>query len=240
MKRKALIIGCDDTASGPLSGPSKDISNICEYLKDYAGGCWTDSEIDYLLNPTKYQVEISIQNMSGADYTFVAFSGHGCVSTEDLLQYFELKDGDISINNLVTDAPRQLIISDACRGFFSFVKAREAVTEMFSIGGVLPSVERTRATFDAAVMAAERGISVCYSSSPDESSADSEDGGAYISSLLTVAKNWFKRCLSPGSVLTIEHAHQLACVEIKRYLTIQKPCMQPEKRRTYFPFAVRA
>lgn len=58
--------------------------------------------------------------MTNSDYSFVVFSGHGWINTdEDNTQYLEVADGDISINVLITDADRQTILIDSCRGFLS-------------------------------------------------------------------------------------------------------------------------
>jgi hypothetical protein len=59
MTRKALIIYCDNTQSGELSGPSHDFENYQNYLKSHLGGEFHQSLIslvflDYCLR--KHQV----------------------------------------------------------------------------------------------------------------------------------------------------------------------------------------
>lgn len=238
MIRKALIIGCDNTASGSLKGPSHDLKKMRDYLASCAGGYWFDSEIKTLLNPTKLQIREAISRMKGADYTLVVFSGHGGIAKETGFQYVEVLDGDLQIHDLFTSAARQLLILDACRSLFSICEVREAVTEMFSEGGRLPSPQKCRLLFEDSVRKADAGLTICYSSSREEASADTPQGGAYLLSLITCARRWFHG-VYPPRVLTIKEAHQMACVEISNYLTIQNPCMNFEKRRIHFPFAVK-
>lgn len=239
MKRKALIIFCDNTESGFLSGPSVDNTNLRNYLTSYCGGDWYDKEIESLHNPTIQKVRNAINLMTNTDYSFVVFSGHGWINTdEDNTQYLEVADGDISINELITDADRQTILIDACRGFLSplmesFEKGLSGAVRTYS------STTSTRTLFNSLVLKAEEGISVMYSASENESSVDSKKGGAYIYSVIAVCRNWFINNKT-ANYLTIKNAHDLAIPFMKtKFITKQKPVMTTEKRMRYFPFAVK-
>jgi len=239
MIRRALIIYCDNTYSGKLPGPIKDEENYTKFLTSYLGGEWYAGEIRSLNNPTKLRIEETIQKfLNGADYTFIIFSGHGCINQLDNnLQYFEVADGNISIRKLITDAKRQTIIADSCRGFEKFISEEmtKAIleTKMFSTG------LSTRNLFNSEVLSAEAGLSILYSSSEDQSAIDSENGGVYLLSLLAIAKEWGNRYSNEFSIdlktvhnLTIEYLNQ-------NFNTIQVPVIEPEKRTKYFPFAVK-
>jgi hypothetical protein len=56
MIRRAMIIYCDDTASGELYGPSQDNINYCNFLQNNLGGKWSRNEILSLQNPTSKEV----------------------------------------------------------------------------------------------------------------------------------------------------------------------------------------
>ncbi len=239
MNRKALIIYCDDTESGFLNGPSIDNTNLRNYLTSYCGGNWYENEIKSLNNPTIQQVRNAINLMKNADYSFVVFSGHGWINTdEDNTQYLEVANGDIAINELITDAERQTILIDSCRGFLrplmeSFEKGLSGAVRTYS------STTSTRTLFNTLVLKAEEGISVMYSASENQSSVDSPKGGAYIYSVIAVCRNWFVNNKT-SNYLTIKNAHDLAIPFMKsKFITKQKPVMSTDKRMRYFPFAVK-
>ena len=66
------------------------------------------------------------------------------------------------------------------------------------------------------------------------------DLGAYLLALLKVAENWRDTNFSDIS-LSIKEAHLLAIDYLEENFeeTIQTPKILPEKRRSYFPFAVK-
>lgn len=240
MKRRALIIYCDDTSSGELTGPPFDNGHYRSFLTNNLGGRWDDKEILSLRNPKSALITKAVKEfMYGADYTFTIFTGHGFINTDDNnRQYLEVGDGDISISSLKTTAKRQTIIIDACRGFYSptqdILKGFSEVFEHFT--GDLYS---TRNIFDKAVMRAEEGLTILYAASRNQTALDTDDGAAYLLSLLHTAENWEKTD-KKTNIIDLKVTHDYA----KKYLsnnfdTIQIPTMNKEKRIYYFPFAVK-
>lgn len=239
MIRRALIIYCDNTLSGKLPGPIKDEENYTEFLTSYLGGEWYTGEIRSLNNPPKLKIEEAIQKfLNGADYTFIIFSGHGCINQLDNnAQYFEVSDGDISIRKLITDAKRQTIIVDSCRKLEKFIS--EEMTKSILETKIFSAGASTRNIFNKEVLSAEAGLSILYSSSEDQSAKDSEDGGIYLLSLLAIAKEWGNRYSNEFSI-DLKTAHNLAAEYLNQHFnTIQVPVMESEKRTKYFPFAVK-
>lgn len=236
IKRKALIIYCTDTSSGELSGPTADNCAIRSYLKSDTGGKWYDDEIISLHNPNVEEVKYTIKTgFVGVDYSFVVFSGHGCIFKDNNLQYIEVIDGDIALSNLITAAPRQTLVIDACRGYFSG-PLTERMIKSFS---VQTSSSDIRRTFNKAVMEAEKGLSILYSASEDESSVDTSKGGAYIYSLVHVCKKWGSNPDNGNYLLDVREAHIRASKYMKNnFITLQNPEMNMEKRCRYFPIAV--
>ena len=240
MKRKALIIYCTNTRSGSLNGPIRDNKNIRDYLKSDVGGQWCDSEIISLPNPRKRDIEQVILNeFYGIDYSFVVFTGHGCINSRNGFQYIEVIDGDMSIKKLITKCPRQTIIVDACRGYECI---NDSISKSFSnLYEYFSGRPNTRKIFDAAVMQAEEGITVLYSADQDQSSLDDPDkGGAYIYSLLSVCKEWEQKQTGTVIYYSIRDAHEDACGYLQEnFITNQNPVMNSEKRRRYYPIAVK-
>ena len=239
MKRKALIIYCNDTPSGELRGPYQDAVNLRTFLMSMLGGEWYESEIGFLKNPTSALVRQAVRTyLSGADYTFVVFSGHGFINTdENNRQYIELADDSIPIGSLISKAPRQTMIIDACRGYYSPTRASLSVFE--GIGDIHHFEEAsTRQIFDNAVLKAEKGLTIMYAASRNESALDTNKGGAYLFSLIAYANRWEKTNrkfrvlpLNTANTRATELMHQT-------FETIQNPVINAEKRINHFPFAV--
>ena len=240
MKRRALIVYCGED----LKGPPKDCDNFFDFLSRPIGGAWETSEILPLSNPTKKQLISEGQAFinDGMDYTFVVFTGHGFINKDDnYKQYIGLKDGWVSADLLVSNAPRQTLIMDACREHISLRGIlKEASTpsqEQFSEGfGVL-----CRELYDDAIAKAPKGLSVLYAAGDNETALDTPAGAAYLLSLLDSAYIWEKTNKS-DNILSLKNAHQASILILRnRYgeRTTQNPCMNAEKRNLYFPFAVK-
>lgn len=239
MRRKALIIYCSNTASGDLNGPIQDNLNFRTFLTSPLGGSWYPDEIISLENPTSVQVSSAITlSMINSDYTFVIFTGHGYIDTNNHHQYIELRDKNISIQQLITDAPRQTMIIDACRGYHTPGEEDiyKALSEAYSN---FQGVNDTRKLFNDAVLNADEGLTILYAASENQTALDTNNGAAYLLSLLRVSRDW-ERFDNNTYVLAINYAHELAKTYISRnFPTIQKPTMIEEKRNVHFPFAVK-
>lgn len=242
MRRKALLIICNNTSSGFLSGPSADATNMVNHLTSPIGGQWyLNGEIEILNNPTLYQARYTIHNyLRHSDYSLFVFSGHGYINTDDRnLQYMELANGDLSIEEVITDVPRQSIIIDACRGFESPIADEMQKSFSQRDESLSGDIFSTRQLFEQCVLSCAKGFSICYSASEDESATDSQKGGAYLFSLLRICELWSNQD-SLNQQLPLQQAHSYAINYMrKNFLTRQNPIMKKERRKRYFPLAVK-
>lgn len=243
MTRRALIIYCDNTPSAPLDGPLTDRNNFIKFLTSPLGGSWERDEILPLRNPTIAKVRSAVKkHLNGADYTFTIFTGHGEVKQTSInnIQYLELSDGDISVLELRSTAPKQTIIVDACRGYskdtdIEFVKAMEHLEESGFAGR-----ESTRNIFDTGLNQCENGLVVMYAASEDETALDTPNGAAYLLSLLVRAEEWAENDRE-HSILPLNVIHEWAKEFVSQnFETIQIPEIKGQKRRFFFPFAVKS
>jgi hypothetical protein len=121
MKRKALIIYCDNTPpSKKLDGPPKDNNNYRRFLTSNYGGAWEPGEIESIQNPTINEVAEVINHMNGMDYTLTIFTGHGDMQKDNWgswQQYCQVLDGEITVHNLKSDSKKKTVIIDACRKY---------------------------------------------------------------------------------------------------------------------------
>lgn len=232
MIRRALIIYCNDTESGELDGPPHDNQNFFDYLTSSLGGNWYNEEICSLQNLSSVQVANAINRfLNGADYTFIIFTGHGFINLDERRrQYVELLNGDVPILNLKTTAKRQTLIVDACRGFFS--PARELTKAFGDVLEHFTGKPNTRKIFDNAVLKADEGLTVLYAASRNQTALDTEEGTAYLLSLLEVAENWGDTN-KKYNVLPINVAHERAKIYLNEtFNTIQVPSQKAEDRKS--------
>jgi hypothetical protein len=239
MIRRALIIYCDNTRSGKLSGPVRDNANFREFLTQNIGGDWSSEEIESLRNPTSVSVRNIINTfLSGADYTFIVFTGHGGINSFDEKQYIELMDSSVPLQQLKTTAKRQTIIIDACRGYYTegLEDLRESKILTFSIGGILKS---TRAIFDDGILRSNEGLTILFAASENQTALDTNKGAAYLLSLLNAAYGW-ENTDKKYNILGLDVVHEMATDYMNNnFDTIQEPSLNEEKRKRYYPFAVK-
>jgi len=240
MNRKALIIYMTDSPSGTLVGPASDNANFHRFLTSRLGGDWYDNEIISLNNPSCQNVKNVIATFADTDYSFIVFSGHGEFEEEEHLQYIELKDTEMSIMSLITDAPRQTIIIDACRGYFSKAQRllEKSMRNFSSTESFAPNIS-TRKLFENYIDKAEKGVTVMYATNENQSALDTDKGAAYITSLINAAKAWGQD-VNDQNMLSVKAAHELSIKYMRaHFVTTQTPVMNGEKRLRYYPFAVK-
>lgn len=245
MKRKALIIYCPNTESGPLSGTEVDMQNMVAFLKSYEGGCWDETnEILILPNPTKEDIIKYIsREFNDVYYSLVVFSGHGYVSKardveEQWLEIAKNADGVkcISENDLDTKCSKQTRIINACRGIVC-----KPITERFFSTVTLNENVFTRSSrmlYNIAVFFAKNGINTIYSSSVGECSYCSENGSYFINDLLLGCS---KFRFYDRIICTSEAIRRIGPIEVlcKNGIAVQTPQCVISNGGSAFPIAIR-
>ncbi len=240
MNRRALIIYCDDTSSEKLKGPIADNRNLIRHLRSNLGGDWHNHEIHSLQNPTKAQVQSEIRShLNEADYSFIVYSGHGGTNTITNKIDLELQDGDITLNSLVlTSVDRQTIILDACRTHYT-PSERKAFMNVYDGLESFSEELSTRSLFESLVLDCEKGVTVLCAAGDNEAAADNLNGAPYLSSLIKVCSDW-KNVNQIDNKLSLKSAHEKAIIYMReKYITTQNPEILAEKRKKYYPFAVK-
>ena len=79
MNRRALLINAGRACPGEIiDGCRSDVLQLKAWLESLAGGAWDEApEICAMHNATLETLEIGVRWMNGADFAFLAFSGHG-------------------------------------------------------------------------------------------------------------------------------------------------------------------
>lgn len=185
MTRKALLIG----NSNGLSGVKIDLANWQNFLKSNTGGCWYDSEIEILMNPSKIELLQKVNELKRQrpDFAIVVFSGHGTYDRSTILE-INAKEEQIYDTDLYNIGSRQISVFDCCRAVTSL---NEGV-ELFAYGGRLLNSNQynyVRKEYEKRIMQTPPQHIVLYSCSIGETSLDTEYGGLYTKNLLNSARD---------------------------------------------------
>ncbi len=198
MKRHALLIGYtgwDLKNQTQLPGVPVDIQNYKEFLTSIKGGAWYDHEItivyDKDLNTVKRELlKIKIEDN---DLVYIAYSGHGCYSTDKQCRMLEISKNEVIYENELSNlAKRQILIFDCCSGKYS-----ETITESVERKNYAARLEKT-STYEI-ILARQRYEKLCqqcqeqtlrfYAAKIGDYAHDSDDGGIYTKALLKTLRN---------------------------------------------------
>ncbi len=189
MTRKAIIIGAP---GNNLNGVKFDVENYTTFLMSPSGGAWARYEIMDMINPTKKDLLKRIADIEDIDYVLVIFSGHGAWEKGTDRQIIKINDTQkMYLDDLITSAPKQLFIVDACRSLVEGLSG-------FDNGGVFMnfpsnlSIKDARQAFDNHLRKCKDGVMICTSCEIKKTSADGDDGSFFSNSLLKRAKEWTK------------------------------------------------
>jgi hypothetical protein len=247
LTRRALII----TNPGELEaenyceGVNKDAKLYKSFMLSGVGGAWRADEINMLKRPSQKEVLEAVNGMKRADYSVVAFCGHGYHSAAEDSTILELKAGvELDSMDLRQGATKRTIILDCCREVHKPMALDEALKKALAKAERVVDPTKARSYFDKDISECTKGLAVLYGCSISERAGDdAQRGGFYSYSLLSGADAWARDNKTDTTqyydALSVISAHDRASVRVKRLSggtqtpTIQKPMSGP-----YFPLAV--
>lgn len=240
MLRKALIIGSPDNN---IPGVYADMENYRAFLKSFSGGAWYDNEIVTLESPTKAQIDMQLNALKTADYSFLVFAGHGGYSPSKRATLLEINPNtQLDENELKIGAPKRTVILDSCRVLIrETVNFAEAVLRSSYAMDSYRDPASTRRFFEKSIDACPPGIAVMYGCSIGETAGDIKGvGGRYSSTLLEVVTDWGSGHGQQNTVLSVSDAHELAAsIVSKRSGNSQNPIGEFPRSMPRFPLGVR-
>lgn len=245
MKRLAILIGSGESKYGHLPGVEADLARFTDFFQSPFGGAWEPSELIVLRNPSRQKVSSTLVTSSaGTDYSIVVFSGHGGHDKRSGTSVVVNDDDEISVTQLASKAPRQLVLIDACRTITSLDEGRSIrLSAMRKAARSATYVRSCRALYDQAVLAAEEGRSTVYSCSVNQAAGESAAGGHFSRALLEHCKGWGEDvplyATSASEILDLPTAFAPVATFVANTYYPQKPDIENGRRRRSFPLAVR-
>ncbi|WP_257309748.1 caspase family protein [Geothrix fuzhouensis] len=247
MTRKALIIANpgEAGASNYCEGVARDVENYSSFLKSPIGGLWYDSEISILDRPTAMRLQTTLSVIGNVDYLFLVFSGHGWYSEKTKSTIVSLRNGeDFDSSELKLPSIRQTIVLDCCRESYDERPVAKSLIEKAARRMPQLHPERCRKAFDKGIVECPKELLVLYGCSIGERSGDdSQQGGAYSSSLIDSVQSWYEQkdidTDKYYASLDIPDAHQAAVgLVTKKRGGRQNPMISKPRSGPYFPIGI--
>lgn len=236
-RRQALIIGCHETkGEKPLAGAKADIDLYSRYLKSNVGGAWEDGEVAVLANPTRDQIRRKLGEFRGIDYFFFSFSGHGGHDPQKNTSYICCGDGlELAVNELfLLNCDKQQLVLDSCRTVIPMQRVLEESVASALLAKSDFGREDARKLFDEYLGTCEAGREAMYACSVGQSAGDNPDGGVFSKAVIQAAEESNEKIAPMDRVFEATKSKLAQLREVG-----QTPTMTINRRRRYFPFAVR-
>lgn len=246
MNRRAILIDAGGTPGekGYLPGPAADVRSLRLFLLSNPGGAWDDKEIVVLRNPSKVDVQRELVQARSSDYCFVSASGHGRHVQGrgiDETRFCCNQNEEIAAHQLNCGSQRSTVFLDCCRHVtrtedISIFESRAKSIKKYAADR---SAYLYRATFDAALGAAETGCCYLYSCDLHQAAQETQNGGYFTQACVDAAVEWHENYQQgKPRILDLWDVHSLASQIVKRREPQQDPKYQLGRRLRHFPFAV--
>lgn len=247
VSRRALIIGNNTGHEAPtfLHGVNVDLDNYRNYLQSDIGGSWLPGEIRILQNKSRAEILAAVRQCQ-ADYTFVVFTGHGYVWSNDNSTYACVSDNNVCEHELDTRCYRRTLIMDCCREITTLSEGRHFnavgdVSYFDKSEGIGRRISNSRIKFNNALTQSRMGHFTGYACEVDELSGDNPNsGGLFSSALIRAGLRFGSVDNSRGDWLPILPALRMAAKELTSDFSTQNPSYStniPDHFLTH-PFAV--
>lgn len=237
MKKKAIIIANQVLL---LTGISKDIDHIQNFLKGISGGAWNPDEIEVNINPSLSSLKLSlaIDRMTGYDYIMVFFTGHGGHKRNQTYVQINNDKQLIAQSELENLCKKQINIYDCCRSEIEEQKEvrKSVILDSFDFSGSLRLNRiEARRLYENQIQRAKPQQLILYSCSLNEYSQDESYGALYLTNLLKDA-NRFDNCQYYGKKFKVAlESHQNAVIRVKSDNTDRQNPQNPDYKATKFP-----
>lgn len=245
LRRRAWIIGSPGEVANMnfLPGVARDLNSYPQYLLSDEGGAWRPDEIIVCQCPSVATLQWQLACDEHIDFSMMVFTGHGYADMNGETFLCVNEQESVPILALATNAPRQLVVVDACRTFLDVGIPRRQIAVGGDFGAEPGPLYRAscRALYDQAVAMADPGLSVVFSSDIGEASTDTRRGGLFSQTLLEVARYWAERSSdswSAKNVLDVPRAVQAVKQTLVAVPVPQSPQLENGWRYRSFPLAV--
>jgi hypothetical protein len=219
-----------------LVGVEDDVNNMYRYLTSSIGGGYNKDEIAYLENPSKSKVLQAKNWLAGSEMAIVYFSGHGC--QQGKADYVWLNHREyFPVASFLTNSKRHIIITDACRTPLDTSGYGDVISGIgFHFSN--ENLELSRRLYWEYLLNLPTGNVIVFSTSDDMPSSDTESGGVFTKSLMTVLRNW--SCTERQKTITLNQIFHRSVKVTREYEPYQVPMLKYQQHSNIIdsPFAI--
>lgn len=242
MKRFALIVKgstADDEDDPP--GITADGDNLVDWLRSNVGGAWDHEEIWSLRSPSAQTLlGPYLATASQADYSLLAFFGHGRSEADNEVMLKINKDEEIPLSQFIATSSRCFRLIDGCRTVAK-EELLEGITKVAAAPHVLPGFPRAkhRELFLQQIEQSTPGTLSVFATQHGGTAYGTANGGRFTSSMLSAAKLWTMSGYQPPTMLSVENLFPSADQLTRQINPPQYPEIHTDGAAG-FPFAVLA
>jgi len=230
-----------------IEGPTHDVRTLRSFLTSVIGGAWESGdgiEIKTLNNPDLATVQKWLDKCNKADFSLVAFSGHGGIEDNGVTRKHKVILGSgesVVFSKLKPTSDRCIMLCDSCRKVETLHRFTESIKMSAArfAKSLKDDARQYRRAYDRAIAAAPVGTFTMYGCAIGEYSfEDMNVGGYFTTNMIAVANEWAE---GNTGVLTVDEALELAKPRVtnERPQKDQHPKGGPENRSgNPFPWAV--
>jgi len=247
VSRSALIITNPGEvgSEGYCEGVNKDAQLYRSFLLSPVGGAWRSSELSTLKQPSRQEVRDAVSAIAGADYSLVAFCGHGYYSASKDSTILELRKGiELDSVELRQGATKRTIVLDCCRKVHRPMALDEAMRKSIAKADAVVDPKESRKYYDKSIADCSDGIVVLFGCSIGETAGDdAQRGGFYSYNLVESTRDWARDndvdTATDYSVCSVVRAHAKALPRVTQLSGgTQTPTIQKPRSEPYFPFGI--
>jgi len=231
LSRRALIILAPED---DIPGVKIDGTNWISHLRSPEGGAWLESEIQSVQNPNNLRLGALLEWINVADYTFIAFSGHGSARSEtETVLYINDKPA-LTSKDLITKAGRQSLVLDCCRKLPVRKYAADAQLARTIKMESYKDPSLARLLFNQHLGKCDPFRVRLHGCALNQSSGDSDAfGGYYTSALIRAARSAVR-----GEILGMREAHMSARQAVIQREPSQTPTGEYPRSGPTFPIGI--
>ena len=226
--RRALIVSSwlrVDSTDFRL-GVKADVTKVKAFLKSGYGGSFIESaEIWHLHRPPMEELARAMAWVAASDYAFVYYSGHGM--SKGQVPFVALDERmSFKVETLASLAPRQITIIDTCRNEVGPYSLLEGISGPYGDIDVLPW-DFAREAFAGLMQRQPLGRVLIQSSSFDQSSYSTSNGGIFTNALMAAMEPFYRN--GTHGLLKTGAAFRMARREMAK---VAEFAQRPEMRQT--------
>jgi hypothetical protein len=222
-----------DEGRNHLPGVAIDEQNWTAHLGSSIGGAWDSSEVRILRNPLPVVLSAALIWTADADYTLIAFSGHGEGKSDHETELQVHPSHTFPASRVASAASKQTIVLDCCREPRKEIQLEASLEKKYATDARHEPSDARRRFDEHLKKCAPFRVTLNSCAFRQVAGENEVVGGFYTNELLKAA-----RLASPGKVMDVRDSHKLARAQVMHRQPSQTPVGNLPRDGDTFPLGL--